>query len=141
MKPNAQQGATMAKWSCWLLLTVCLAPQIASAQFVSGNELLQWCESKTTGGTVDENISGLAGLAQCAGYVQGVSDALDQVRRVSGTASRCLPNGTGVRQLVDAVLTYLRANTATLSEPASGLVATAVNVNWQCNVDPKDLRK
>src|SRR5262245_48684855 len=118
----------MAKW-VWLVgLALSIMPLSARAQFVSGNELLQSCESQAA------TPADIAQFAQCAGYIQGVSDTIDQIARVRNV-SRCIPTGTAVRQLIDAVVIFLRAHPANRDEPASGLVAAAFTMNWHCNFE------
>ena len=111
----------MSKW-LWAVIVLCLVPQNAGAQFVDGNKLLRWCESSSTS---PERLT-------CVGYIQAVSDTLDQVSGAIGVAE-CIPGGTETGQLRDVVVMYLRANPVIRSKSASGLVIGALIAAWRCS--------
>jgi len=103
------------------VFVVCLLPQNALAQFVGGNELLRWCENNSSPEYV-----------RCVGYIQAVSDTLDQVSVAIGVPE-CVPAGTETSQLRDVVVMYLRAHPVSRSKPASGLVIGALVAAWRCS--------
>jgi len=86
--------------------------------FATGNDLLRSCTDPRD-----------ASIGICSGYLQGVLDVQTILRDPNGS---CLPKGTEISQVRDAVINYLKANPAVHSQQASFLVITATAQNWVC---------
>lgn len=95
---------------------VAISQTVTSTGFATGNNLLESCTAPTPLG---------AGL--CSGYLQGVADT-----QIGPNFKGCLPEGTQMTQLKDAVVNYLRAYPAVRSEKASLVVLLAIQENWNC---------
>lgn len=90
------------------LITLLFVAAPSSAHALSGNELLDRCESNRGG---------------CNGYIAGVLDAMDQLN------PRLICSNTGAitgRQLTDTVVNYLRANPAKRSDNAVKVIQAAI---------------
>jgi hypothetical protein len=83
--------------------------------FVTGNQLYESC-------TAPVNNKSFV----CAGYVQGLTDALD----VRGTI--CTPAGITVGQAMDVVVNYLRAHPQYRQISASLLAGAALGEAFPC---------
>jgi hypothetical protein len=97
-----------------LIATLLFVPCIASAEFLSGNDLLSRINS-------DETIQRMFAL----GYVAGVSDAQQHV-------FSCPPSGVTNGQVRDVVKSYLEANPGIRHKTADLLVTDALKQVWPC---------
>src|SRR6266516_2821343 len=81
-----------------LSLTVATAAHAAypADHYMDGNKLLKLCMSQNR----DDAL-------YCAAYLQGISDAMDEVRAELGVAG-CTPGGTETSQLRDVVVKHLK---------------------------------
>jgi hypothetical protein len=109
-----------------VVLVAMAAPALAQTEsgngFASGNDLLRSCMDPRD-----------VAIGICSGYLQGVLDVQTALRDPNGS---CLPKGTEISQVRDAVVGYLRDNPAVRSQQASFLVITAVAKNWMCPAIP-----
>ena len=97
-----------------LIAVLLFVPCIASAEFLSGNDLLSRINS-------DETIQRMFAL----GYVAGVSDAQQHV-------FSCPPSGVTNGQVRDVVKSYLEANPGMSHNTAEMSVTNAVNEVLPC---------
>jgi Rap1a immunity proteins len=88
--------------------------QASAAQYIDGNKLFGECEA--AGGFME---------ATCAGYIMGVTDALE--------TEVCVPNEVNVRQIVDVVKLYLHDHPEKRHFGASSLVTVALKEKFPCN--------
>lgn len=104
-----------------LAVSALFAAQPAQAGWKSGNDLLKYCEEaeKRTGSGIDFGV--------CHGYIQGVIDG-SAISVLSGGTDKAIkvPAGVNSKQLVDIVVTYLRANPEVRHYVASDLVYIAL---------------
>jgi len=97
-----------------LIATLLFAPCMASAEFLSGNDLLSRMNS-------EEVMQRMFAL----GYVAGVSDAQQHV-------FSCPPSGVTNGQVRDVVRSYLEANPSIRHKTADLLVTDALKQVWPC---------
>src|SRR5258708_23659171 len=93
------KGATdmMAKITLGMLAAVGFAGQVrAAGDFFEGKQLYAYCTS---------SFDYERGL--CLGYVEGIVEYMEAVR-VNNDKPRCVPSGTDPKQVLDAVVNYLR---------------------------------
>jgi hypothetical protein len=102
-------------------ITVCLlgaSTPAAGNQFLSGNDLLQLCDTD---------------YAQCDGYVEGVIDHLE-ASRANERLSPCVPIGTDGEQAKNVVVKYMKDHPQMRKEPAWAVVDIAVVTAWNCGL-------
>lgn len=89
----------------------------------NGNQLYNDCLGKNG-----------AQIAQCVGYIEGVSDALTAVASVD-TERRffCEPAGLIAQQLIDVVVAYLRSHPETRHSAAGEEVTLALMKAFPCD--------
>jgi hypothetical protein len=107
------------------MATPALAQTETGSGFATGNDLYRSCMTPSDGA-----------IGICSGYLQGVLDVQTALRDPNGS---CLPKGTEISQVRDAVLAYLRDFPAVRSRQASFLVIAAVAKNWVCPAIPSQL--
>jgi hypothetical protein len=97
-----------------LLLALCFAAiaSPASAGFVNGNKLLDWCKGRER--------------SLCAGYVAGVVDMLDEDDRL------CLTTDVNVTQITDITTKFLAAHPESRHQRAAILVYRALTEAFSC---------
>ncbi len=99
-------------------LMLMLAADVPSAGLVTGDRLLEWCQSRSV---------------QCESYAQGVVDtwmgeqAFDRVPKMI-----CLVPGISSGQISDAVQNYLTAHPERRNTKASSLVVIALAGAFPC---------
>ena len=98
-----------------VFLMLALASPVVSAQFWSGNLLLQ---RLTSGSSMD--------VVNAYGYIIGVADA------TNGNGQHCVPNGVTVRQLSDVVQRFLENVPEMRHGPADSFVNVALRNAWPC---------
>jgi hypothetical protein len=103
-----------------VVLSLALIAGDAQAAFLAGNDLYEQCTS-----------SDFVQQIRCMSYVEGVTDYLENVRHDKHLA-RCVPDGTTLRQLLDAVVNYLRDQPQDRTYVANVLVVLALSKAWQC---------
>jgi hypothetical protein len=103
-----------------LLAVALFAPAVASAGFMTGNDLL----SRMNG----DNISQI----QAIGYVQGVYDAYSNF-------VFCPPNGVSAGQVNDMIKNYITNTPATRNKSADILIGAALKGVWPCEDKGKRL--
>ena len=119
----------MAWRSVLAALALCAAAPIASAgdlEFYTGEALYAQCSAKPA--TADY----LPRQARCAGYVLGVSDALQAAQGAGATQKVCLPATATSTQLVESVGRYLDAHPEKRRLAAQDLVIDALSVQFAC---------
>ena len=97
----------------------------AVAGFVDGSDLLAMCSTPKIDPVYRLKV------AECRGYVVGIADTFDCKRQSSGFTWNSAAPGTQ-RELVDAVINWLRAHPDTLPRQANGLVAAALSEAHPC---------
>ena len=103
------------------MLAVGLAGQArAAGDFFDGNQLYAYCTS-----SVDYE----RGL--CLGYVEGVVEYMEAVR-VNNDKPPCVPTGTDPKEVLDAVVNYLRDQPQDRSKAPIWSVGLAVMTAWKC---------
>ena len=95
-----------------------LIPTIVSAEFVSGNQLLNDIQSTET---VRRTFA--------MGYVAGVADAHNSV-------TYCPPAGVSLGQLRDMTEQYLIINASMRNLSADVLIGDMLNRRWPCKTPP-----
>lgn len=100
---------------------VALSGGAASAEFMTGNRLLDLMRSETS----SNRMHGL-------GYVLGVHDALYKV-------TVCSPNGIAASQVGDVVQQFLESNPQSRHFSADSLVNEALKRTWPCNQNGRSL--
>lgn len=90
------------------------ASTTASAQFMSGNDLL----TRLTSDTATQRMHGL-------GYIVGVSDSLNSY-------AFCIPRGVNAGQLFDMMRNYLNNTPAERHLPADVVISTALGIAFPC---------
>jgi Rap1a immunity proteins len=98
------------------------ADSVRAGEFESGNSLLGKCESKT----------GTAKIAICAGYIEGASDMLAQIKEIYASASYCPGPQLKPKQLVQVVVEFLKGERVDLNDPASALISVALVRAFPC---------
>ena len=96
------------------IIAMALASTTASAQFYSGNQLLEKLKS-------DKQFTNGVAL----GYVVGVADMWDDI-------VFCLPNGVTAGQLEKITVRYFEANPQLLHESADVIVGAAFGTSFPC---------
>jgi hypothetical protein len=120
---RTETGATdmMTKIAFGMLAAVGLAGQAqAAGDFFDGNQLYAYCTS-----SVDYE----RGL--CLGYVEGVVEYMEAVR-VNNDKPPCVPPGTDPKEVLDAVVHYLRDQPQDRSKAPIWSVSLAVITAWKC---------
>jgi hypothetical protein len=109
------------------VLLLCAAQAMAddsrdNYSFVTGNDLLDWCQSPVA----------TRGKVFCAGYVEGIVDALGN-NPINGFKA-CIPSKPGFNagQAMDITINFLRANPEYRNYTADGLVAEAFAKAFPC---------
>ena len=99
-----------------LLAVAFMVPTMASAEFMTGNDLYIKMQSTSAG----ERI-------QALGYIQGVFDTGQSIRH-------CAPNNVGITagQIRDLALNYLSSRPELRNLPADLLVTDAIRQVWPC---------
>jgi len=100
---------------CAVLVVGMAGPAAANNQ--DGNQLLAKCQGDTTN------------RGFCFGYVEGVTDALDDP--VEGFRA-CTPAGVTAGQVQDVVIAWLKANPTQRHLAAHSLVALALSEAFPC---------
>lgn len=103
-----------------LLIAAALPSVSASAEFRTGADIKPGLEGWVSEGSTETVRDALA-----FGYVIGVHDAL------AGTAV-CIGEGVTQRQVVDAVLKFMRGNPEVLGATADRVIAAALEEAWPC---------
>jgi hypothetical protein len=99
-------------------LTTVLLANGAGATFKDANKLLEECQA--------ENLI-------CAGYLQGVADAVANLQHHSAIGRiACVPKNVTVRQMKDVVVQYLVANAKDRHNSAANQVMFALKQAWPC---------
>ena len=103
-----------------LLLGWCLVTSAALAEegYVSGSDLLGWCES-------DGFANGF-----CYGYATAITEVL-----VGSNDGICLPQRIGRERLVEVIVDYVRAHPQDSSELAYALVMRSFREAWPCEAE------
>lgn len=97
-----------------LLAALCFIPAMASAEFISGNELYKDLRS-------EEVVDRVYAL----GYIAGVSDA-------GQGGSHCIPNTVSLGQIQDMAINYLRKNPEIRNLSADVLLSMMLMERWPC---------
>ncbi len=102
-----------------ILCSLLFVPAIASAEFISGNDLLDHLQST-------ETVKRVFGM----GYVAGVSDANHSI-------TFCPPANIQLGQVRDMVEQYLIVNPSTRHLSGDILIGDMLNKRWPCKEQPK----
>lgn len=95
-----------------------------SGSFYDGNQLNERCTSGRRWADGRGGNTGAQDSAQCAGYIQGVSDLLSaQDTKVAN----CIGNNVTTGQLVDVVMKYFRENPAKRQFNAAAIITIALS--------------
>ena len=94
-------------------------PAIAQAEFMSGNDLLNYLQSRET----VERVYGM-------GYIAGVADANHSI-------TYCPPANIQLGQLRDMAEQYLIVNASIRNLSADILMGDMLNKRWPCKDQPK----
>jgi len=97
-----------------ILASLLLVPVMASAEFVSGNKLLDDIQAT-------DNIR----RSFAMGYIAGVADSHQSV-------TYCPPSGINLGQLRDMTEQYLIINASTRNLSADVLIGDMLNRRWPC---------
>jgi hypothetical protein len=97
-----------------LLISLMFIPVMASAEFVSGNDLYRDLRSDK----VSDNLYAL-------GYIAGVADA-------GQSGSHCIPSTVNLGQIQDMTVDYLRRNADVRNLSADILVGLMLLERWPC---------
>ncbi len=95
-------------------------------EFYTGEALYAQCSAKPA------SADYLPRQARCAGYVLGVSDALQAALGAGGAARVCLPDTATSTQLVERVSGFLDAHPEKRRLAAQDLVIEALSVQFPC---------
>lgn len=100
------------------------ANQNTVAHIANGSELLTYCA----------RISSAVAQVACLGYIAGISDAMIDERIIgNGAAIRaCISKDVRAGDRAAKVIKWLANRTGRLSEPAAGLVASALSDAFPC---------
>jgi hypothetical protein len=96
-----------------------VAQDLGVVYFVDGNKLLAECQS--------EDVAG------CLRYIQGVMDAVNISRAISGHRPCPSEKNVVTRQLMDVVVNALIANPVDRHSAAAALVNNAISDAWHCD--------
>ena len=100
-----------------LLFLALIYPAMASANWLTGNDLLARCESENS-----------YDLRECIGYLRGVMDAHVALREWEGFMPKyCIPEGVTLGQIEAIVVKRLKENPERRHLIASSLVLNALN--------------
>jgi hypothetical protein len=106
----------------FLVLVVAFSPQLATAEFKTGQDLQEglqkWFKDPTPDGDLIE-------ASVAFGYVVGVVDAHTDI-------TVCPPDGATQGQLAQIAFKYLNANPEKLNLSADLLVVNSLRVVWPC---------
>ncbi|HEX3920224.1 MAG TPA: Rap1a/Tai family immunity protein [Caulobacteraceae bacterium] len=108
------------------LMTAGVSAQAGDLEFFTGEGLYAQCSAKPS--TSDY----LPRQARCAGYVLGVSDALQAAQGAGAPQRVCLPATASSTQLVEVVSQYLDAHSEKRRLAAQDLVIEALSVSFSC---------
>jgi hypothetical protein len=95
-------------------------------EFYTGEELMDQCSATPADPDFQPR------QARCAGYVMGVSDAVQAAQGAGGAAAVCIPAGTAAPQLVNAVQRFLEAHPDKRRFAAKDLVQEALAASFAC---------
>ena len=108
-----------------LILILCVFfSGYANSAFMSGNELLEMCESK------ESERFHFQIIAECSGYVTGVYD------HYTGTTKDgvlCLSGKITIGQIKKIFVSYANKNPEKLNKPADFVVESAIYQAFRCN--------
>ena len=89
-----------------IALLLAVAPGPAQARYMDSAALLKICQADGNAkkGNLKQNV--------CVGYIMGVFDAIEHLKRAGAIdkGSICVPNGVGAVEVVDTVVNFLRNN-------------------------------
>jgi len=97
-----------------LLAALLFIPVMASAEFISGNDLYQDLKSS-------EGVDRVYAL----GYIAGVADA-------GQTGTHCIPSTVSLGQIRDMTLNYLRKNAEIRNLSGDVLIGMMLMERWPC---------
>ena len=121
MADGSGETDMMTKIALGMLAAVGLAGEArAAGEFFEGNQLYAYCTS---------SFDYERGL--CLGYVEGIVEYMEAVR-ANNDKPRCVPSGTDPKQVVDAVVNYLRDQPQDRSKAPIWSVSLAVLTEWKC---------
>ena len=108
---------------CFIII-LAFAPNDAVSQ-TTGNELYQVCTSRDD-----------ADQLSCIYYIKGVLDTLNFLAGLPGISEKigqfCTPEGVNMKQMTDAVVGFLRQNSATRHGRAEVFIMAAIVNTWPC---------
>jgi len=116
-----------------LAASVLLLPAAASRaagtdlEFYTGDELIDQCSATPA------DLDFQPREARCAGYVMGVSDAIQASQGAGGLAVVCIPAQTNATQLITAVQRFLQAHPDKRRFAAKDLVQEALSAAFPCH--------
>jgi hypothetical protein len=107
------------------MLFLLSAPNSHANYFMSGNDLLDYCDSRSP-----------TKLSLCNGYIMGVADTIPWINTALGKFGQkgaCIPRNTNItsEQLRDIVVFYLRRNAKRRHETAEMLVFFPIQEAWE----------
>lgn len=102
-----------------LVAAALMVPAMASAEFISGNELYRDLRS-------DAAVDRVYAL----GYIAGVADA-------GQSASHCIPTTVSLGQIQDMAINYLRKNAEIRNLSADVLLGMMLLERWPCKDKPR----
>lgn len=107
---------------CASLALLASVPNSAKANFINGNELHDWCQSKGEG---ERTL--------CMGFVMGVVDMIQSGQKHSTlTSDTCFPDALKGGQVVDVAKKWLVDNPQHRHFVASDLVMVAMEQAFPC---------
>ena len=116
---------------CAILVVTLLGPMDPSAQFLTGQKLLDLCarhDREDPGESEAELVRDVAGTGTCRGYLMGVADRLEDD---PGTGV-CIPPSTTVGAMLAALRGYADRHPDELHRPASQVAAGAFHRAYAC---------
>lgn len=106
----------MKLWALAAVLGVAAMLSPATADTITGNQLLQWCEAN------DNNPE----RAMCLGYVLAMIDAFEATKVI------CPPKAVTYAQVTDTITKFLRDNPTRRHLPALALASDALHPPFAC---------
>ena len=114
-----------------ILVATLLGPMASSAQFLTGQKLLDLCarhDREDPGESEAELVRDVAGTGTCRGYLMGVADRLED----DPSTGVCIPPNTAVGALLSALRGYADRHPDEVHRPASQVAAGAFHRAYAC---------
>ena len=120
-----------------LTLVVLLLPTSASAEFLDGNKLYEWCsKDRSFVGAYAAGVNDKA-EADYAAAILSIDEKTASIETMRAAVNMnfgqsCVANGVSIRQISDLVCAYLDFDPANRHKNAASIVTESFRQAWKC---------